>query len=111
MSVPKEIVIDGTVYTPQTPVDTSQYVMIRTDRAGVHYGLLDSRNGREVVLKDARRVFSWSGGANTLNELSQTGPTSAKISQPVPSITLLEAIEVIPMTSAAVTLLGSFKWK
>lgn len=31
-------------------------VIVRTYSAGVHVGTLHSREGREVVLKDARRI-------------------------------------------------------
>lgn len=34
-------------------------VIVRTYSAGVHFGTLESRNGKEVVLKDARRIWDW----------------------------------------------------
>lgn len=102
----REVTIDGVSFR-EVP-DVSEYVMVRTYSAGVHYGILKERNGREVTLTDSRRVYSWSGGALTLNELSQTGPSGGKVSKAVPSILLLEAIEVIPMAAAAVVKLGEF---
>jgi hypothetical protein len=47
-------------------------VIIRTYSAGVHFGELVSQEGKEVVLKNARRIWSWRG-ANTLNEVSLVG--------------------------------------
>ena len=35
-----------------------KYVIIRTYSAGVHVGTLVSQNGKEVMLKDTRRIWS-----------------------------------------------------
>lgn len=86
-------------------------VLVRTYSAGVHFGTLASRDGREVVLRDARRIWSWVG-ANTLSEISLRGVgDGSKISDPVPEIVLTEAIEVIPLAEKAVCVLGGVKWK
>ena len=80
-----------------------QYVCIRTYSAGVHCGYLKERNGKEVELADARRIWKWAG-AFTLSELAVNGvekPDECKISCTVPRIYLTEAIEIIPMTVKA----------
>lgn len=87
-----------------------QKVIVRTYSAGVHFGTLVARDGREVTLSAARRIWRWNG-ANTLNEIALRGvlPTS-RISDPVPSILLTEAIEVIPCSEAAVASLKGATW-
>ena len=75
--------------------------MIRTYSAGVHYGVVASKHETTVLLKDARRVWSWEG-AFTLSELSQDGADSGRISRPVPYIELTQAIEIIPMSDSAI---------
>lgn len=40
-----------------------EYVIVRTFSAGVFAGRLLSRDGREVVLLNARRLWYWSGAA------------------------------------------------
>ena len=35
----------------------ADFVIVRTYSAGVHYGRLVSRNGKEVVLSGARRIW------------------------------------------------------
>ena len=50
----------------------ARVVLVRTYSAGVHVGTLVSREGRDVVLADARRIWSWRG-ANTLHEISLRG--------------------------------------
>jgi hypothetical protein len=78
-----------------------KYVVVRTHSAGVHVGVLKSKEGKEVVLTEARRVWYWIG-AFTLSAVSQTGVGSeSKISIAVPEIMLTEAIEIIPCSNAA----------
>ena len=76
--------------------------VIRTYSAGVHAGTLKSQDGKVVVLTDAVRIWRWRG-ANTLHELALHGPAQnwTRISEPVPEITLTEAIEIIPVAAEA----------
>lgn len=87
------------------------FVVVRTYSAGVHCGTLEGRMGREVVLSDARRLWRWSG-ANTLHEVALRGVDEAytRLSEPVASITLTEAVEVIPATAQAAANLGRSRW-
>ena len=79
------------------------YVIVRTYSAGCFAGLLEKRDGREVTLTEARRLWYWSGAAS-LSELAVHGtasPGSCKFPVALPRVTLLEAIEVIETTPAA----------
>lgn len=83
------------------PKDTRQ--IVRTYSAGVFFGEVESRNGHEVVLRNARRLWYWDGAAS-LSELAQRGtskPTNCKFPVPVDRVTLLQAIEIIDTTAAA----------
>lgn len=85
-------------------------VLVRTYSAGVHFGTLISRNGREVQLTDARRIWSWNG-ANTLNEIATAGVgRGSRVSRPVSSIVLTEAIELIDCTAEAIKNLENVGW-
>lgn len=79
---------------------TTPEVIIRTYSAGVHIGELKARDGREVTLVNARRLWSWEG-AFTLNAVATKGVKreSSRISCNVPEILLLEAIEVLPVSA------------
>jgi hypothetical protein len=78
-----------------------QFVLVRTYSAGVHFGYLEYREGKEVVLSNARRLWRWYG-AFTLSEVSQDGVAPhSRISKTVPEITLTEAIEIIPISEKA----------
>jgi hypothetical protein len=86
------------------------YVIIRTYSAGVHAGDLKSRDGKEVVLTDAQRIWYWKG-ANTLHEIALHGVgAGSKISERVPEITLTEAIEIINASNEARDSLRDSKW-
>lgn len=82
---------------------SEKYVIVRTYSAGVFAGTLESRNGREVVLTNARRIWYWRGAAS-LSELAVRGtsrPRDCKFPVAVPSVTLTEAIEILDTTPAA----------
>ncbi len=81
----------------------SEYVIVRTKNAGVHFGILKSRTGDEVSLTDTRRIWYWDGAAS-LSELAMHGaskPKNCKFTVTLPEITILGAIEIIPCTDAA----------
>jgi len=52
--------------------NTKRYVIVRAHTAGVHAGLLESRNGDTVVLTESRRLWRWCGGS--LSEVANHGP-------------------------------------
>ena len=79
------------------------YVIVRTYSAGVFAGFLAKREGREVTLTQARRLWYWTGAA-TLSQLAESGtsnPALCKFPVAVSEIVLLEAIEVLSATAAA----------
>ena len=80
-----------------------KYVIVRTYSAGVFAGNLKSRDGKEVVLTDARRIWYWAGAAS-LSQLATSGtskPSECKFPVAVASITLTEAIEILDVTPEA----------
>jgi hypothetical protein len=79
------------------------YVIVRTYSAGVFAGIFESRNGQEVVLKKARRLWFWKGAAS-LSQLSVDGvscPSECKFPCEVPTVLLLQAIEILPVSAKA----------
>ena len=91
-----------------------RYVIVRTYSAGVFAGYLVSRKGKEVVLRDARRIWYWTGAA-TLSELAMRGtksPGTCKFPCSVASIELTEAIEIIDVTAEAQASIAAVpEWK
>ena len=91
-----------------------KYCIIRTYSAGVHAGILKSRDGKEVTLTDARRIWYWDGAA-TLSQLATDGtnaPENCKFPAAIPEILLTEAIEIIPCSDKAIASIKGVKiWK
>lgn len=114
-----EVEINGVTYIRKDSVNEMEqpkgnYVVVRTYSAGVHAGYLDSREGKEVVLKKARRLWYWKGAAS-LSQVAGVGismPESCKFPAAIAEITLTEAIEIIPCTDAAKQIIEGVKeWK
>ena len=79
-------------------------VIIRGTRSGVEFGELVAQEGSEVTLKNARRIWYWDGAAS-LSQLAKDGtsnPSGCKFTVFVDSITILDAIEIIPCTDKAI---------
>ena len=99
----EQIEINGVLYIKKVNLGEDAYVIVRTYSAGVFAGNLVRRDGQEVELSNARRLWRWKGAA-TLSQLSQTGtsaPKECKFPEPMASVTLTQAIEIIPCTEAA----------
>jgi hypothetical protein len=82
---------------------TKPYVIIRSTNAGAFAGTLEARDGQEVTLSNARRLWYWDGAAS-LSELAMKGvsrPATCKFPAPVDRIVVLEVIEVISATPQA----------
>lgn len=80
-----------------------KYVIVRTYSAGVFAGELESRNGREVVMLNARRLWYWEG-ASSLSEIAMLGiskPSKCKFPCEVDRVELLEVIEILDVTEKA----------
>ena len=78
--------------------------IIRCYASGVHYGTLAAHEGRQVTLTDSRRLWRWHTGGKdngvSLSAVALTGIDASRSTvEPVlPEITLLDAIEIIPMS-------------
>lgn len=80
-----------------------KYVIVRTYSAGVFAGYLKERNGQEVVLEKARRLWYWKG-ASSLSQLAMEGvkyPLECKFPVEVDRVELLQAIEILDVTKQA----------
>lgn len=90
------------------------YAIVRTYSAGVFAGYVVSKNGKEVIMKDARRLWYWKG-ASSLSELAMHGvtcPAECKFPCEVDSVILTEAIEILPCTKKAKKCIQSVpEWK
>jgi len=82
--------------------------IFRTYSAGVFFGILKARNGKDVIIKECRRIFYWEG-AFTLSKIAESGVSSAKLSVEEPEKLCTECIEVIPASSKCIKQLKSME--
>ena len=103
------IMIDGEAYVRESaaaivePVNGMPYQIVRTFSAGVFAGYVASRNGQEVVMRNARRLWMWAGAAS-LSQLAMEGtskPRECKFPCEVATVTLLQVIEILDVTECA----------
>jgi len=82
---------------------SQDYKIVRTYSAGVFAGEIEKRNGREVVMRNARRLWYWEG-ACSLSQLAMEGvkePDKCKFPIEVYRVELLEVIEILDCTLMA----------
>ena len=121
MSEPKTMMINDVEYIRKEDVtetapklDGMDYVIVRTYSAGVFAGYLKSKDGKEVTLVNARRLWQWTGAAS-LSKLATSGtsnPNGCKFPEEVEQVILTEAIEILTVTRQAQDLIASVPiWK
>ena len=116
-----ELEINGVTYVPKNSInemakdkDGMKYVIARTYSAGVFAGYLEGRSGKETALRDARRIWYWSGAAS-LSQLAMEGtsnPEGCKFPCVVDRVELIETIEILECTEKArKSIEGVKKWE
>lgn len=89
-------------------------VIVRADRAGVFFGILTKKEGSEVQLSNARKLYYWSGAA-AVEQLAVDGVSNArdcKFTVVNEEITINNYIQILTCTEKAITNLKNVKeWK
>lgn len=95
-------------------MENKNYVIVRGDRSGVFFGELKDRSGKEVELRNARKLWFWSGAA-AVEQIAKDGvkySSGCKFTVSVDSMIITDAIQVIPCTkSAAENIMAVKEWK
>ena len=97
------VIVNGIEYTPRRNM-SDKYYIVRTYSAGVFFGEITKREGQEVVMKNARRIWYWTGAAS-LSQLAMEGtssPATCKFPCVVDEVILTQVIEIIPCTEKAI---------
>ena len=118
MSKPEVIKIDEVEYVRKDSLgkeaeklDGMDYVIVRSYDAGCFAGYLAKKDGREVTLKNARRLWYWTGAAS-LSQLAMEGVTdknNCKFPCEVGSIIVDNVCEVISATEKARKIIAEVK--
>lgn len=89
-------------------------VIVRGYRSGVFFGTLEKKEGSEVTLTNCRRLWYWDGAAS-ISQLAVDGttkPNGCKFTVTVPSIVIMDAIEIITCTEKAIKIIEGVKeWR
>ena len=116
------ITINGETYVPISELknvkaeelDGMPFQIIRTYSAGVFAGYIEKREGKEVTIRNAIRIWYWDGAAS-LSQLAVDGtckPENCKFAVPVDRIFVTEAIEILDVTEKAKESIQGVKpWK
>lgn len=85
-----------------------EYVIIRSRDSGCHFGVLDSVNGRHVVLNKSRRMYRWwSAKEMTLTAVAKFGLNTSKselrIQSEIDGQEILDACEILPCTKDCIS--------
>lgn len=91
-----------------------QYYIVRGKDNSVYFGQIVSRNGQEVEMADVRNIWYWDGAA-TILQMAKEGvkaPGNCKFTISVDSLTLSNAIVIIPCTDKATAIIKAVpEWK
>lgn len=84
-----------------------EYVIIRSRDSGCHFGVLDSVNGRHVVLNKSRRMYRWWAKKEmTLTAVAKFGLNTSKselrIQSEIDGQEILDACEILPCSDECV---------
>lgn len=92
----------------------SKKYLVRCDRSGVFYGEIEKHEGQEITMHNVRCIWYWNGAASLL-QMAKEGvkaPVDCKFTVYVDELTVLDAIEILPCTDAAVASIeGVREWK
>lgn len=86
-------------------IEMSNFVLVRTESAGVHVGIVKDYNDETgvITLTQSRRIHYWKGACScteiALNGIADTA--DSRIALILPIIKLRGWIEIIPMTKKA----------
>lgn len=81
-----------------------KYVIVRSNLAGVFFGILTHKEGDEITLKDARKFYYFSG-ANTVEDLAIHGALNindCKLTVSVSEIVISKFEQILPCTKEAI---------
>ena len=100
--------------SPAAQYPIGDKVIIRARDAGVHFGTLQSVDGRTVRLTNSRRMWRWwsAGGEISLSGVARHGLADrdeVRIAGEVSEISILDACEIIKMTDIAIASLENAK--
>jgi hypothetical protein len=90
--------------TKQTNSLIGKYVIVRSNLAGVFFGILTHKEGDELTLSKARKFYYFSG-ANTVEDLAAQGALNVdncKLTTEVDTIVISKFEQILPCTKKSI---------
>lgn len=91
-----------------------KYYIVRGEASGVFAGNIAERNGKEVRMKNVRKLWFWEG-ACAVEQIAVDGvarPEHCSFTVTVPEMVITDAIQIIPATEKAEKSIKGVKdWK
>lgn len=94
---------DSGEYATFTP-HIGKRCIVRTYASGVHFGEVVKQSGRMVEIKNCRRLWRWQADESiSLSSVAVNGvrPNECKFPETVETQTILDALEIIPVSDKA----------
>ena len=92
----------------------NKQVIVRADKAGIFFGTLTNKEGDEVTLTNARKLYYWSG-AKTVEDIADKGvtnPNDCKFTVAVNEITVIGVCQILPCTKDSIKCINAVPvWK
>lgn len=88
-----------------------KHVIVRSNLAGVFYGVLSAKDGEELTITNARKFYYFSG-ANTVEDLAVYGaqnPGECKLTVAVDLIVISKFDQILPCTEESINQNNSIK--
>lgn len=89
------------------------YYIVRTDRAGVFFGKIISKDKDSVKMAEVRKIFYWDGAA-AVEQIALDGlyKSNCKLTVTIQEMEVFAPIQIIPCTEKSSLSLKSFEtWK
>lgn len=97
-------IMTNTNTNTNTNLMMNKRVLVRTDTAGVHMGIINWINPNDpknIILFKAKRLWSWEGGGLSLSAIAKNGVVKARINETHGMINLNGVIECLETTDIA----------
>jgi len=95
-------------------MNKENYYIVRTDRAGVFFGKIKSKDTNSVTMTEVRKIFYWNGAA-AVEQIAVCGvskPQECKLTVIVAEMEVLNPIQIIPCTEKSISCLQEIpEWK
>lgn len=93
--------------------NNENYYVVRTDRAGVFFGQIKSKEDNSITMTNVRKIFYWEGAA-AVEQIALDGldKNKSKLTVTIDVMEIFAPIQIIPCSEKSTKILKNCKeWK